>query len=109
MDYIQIESLKWKPISKNDLSHIVNNPDLKKYLLNISENMDFSTTKKYIYFKRRDGRVIAQPKDGSAAFCVDCNNKLKYRSPAYYAEIEDFDSPMKVLIPYCTNEDHYIT
>jgi len=102
---ISIDHLKWELVEGNNLSERISNPELNKKLSNISENVYFATTKTTIFLKRKDGRIISQPKNGENPFCVNCINEIGYKSPADYFEKEESYSSEKVKIPYCVNQD----
>jgi|SRR3989344_4782354 len=106
---ISIDHLTWKPVSKDGLAKVINDLELMEKLSNLSSNLDFSTTRRFIYLKRRDGRTIIQPKNGTEPYCFDCENKIGHKSPVNYLEKEDEFTHKLIKIPYCVNEDRYDT
>ena len=102
---LNIDNLKWKEIETVNLSEIISNENILNMIQNIDTRIDIATTRKNIFFRRRDGRIIVQPKDGSKAYCTDCIQKLHYNSAAAYYEKEDYYTGNLIKIPYCLNQD----
>jgi hypothetical protein len=102
---MDLDQLSWVPVSRDEITARINDPALREFFFRIEPRIDIASTPTRIYLKRRDGRVIVQPKDGSQAFCYDCHTRLKHLSPAAFAEKTDFDTGKKYFVPYCVNED----
>lgn len=101
-----LDNVVWNSITPQALLKLLrNNPQLHDLLITLTPTCRYHTSKQSIYIRTTEGRVAVYPKDGTEAYCLQCWERLKHKSPVAFKEDSLPCSDRKYVKPYCVNED----